>query len=498
MKRVLNRAAPFAAAYLLALSAPAGVSANSGPSYWEHSPSLSMTPLENCPVEVGGETLTFDFSAGRKSVDQYSPAAAVTADYKMANPTSKPLTVQMAFPLIASLSDLSQMDGVEITAGGKDLPFRIAPGETVAEDNSQFAYYNSDGTLVKNTLPPFDAILQSVKDEKPVLKKFAGKGKLYRLSHSGGNANVSAFFRPPCGSLAVLATAVNGISQSGAGVTVEGYVQNTVPPYGTDASPPFSLLVFGAQSEPSIVATPDGSGQQASKSASPSGGTASASQTERSSLMTGEQDAETFLNELVKRSAVYQKYPTQDLLNRLTWILLKQAEDSAEAGNPVFSDSAVYDFYNQARVIVLAYEVTFPANGTVDVRVKYPMGGTMDSRSTADPVYTYGYLLNPAKGWASFRNLSISVVPSAKDPYVIKSTIPLTKGTGGNYTASLKTLPENDLVFSLYSKEKTEPKGPTRMQANMIAVFIFIVLLAFALGAAGIHRPGRSGRGPKT
>ncbi len=457
-----------------------------------------MTPLENCPVEVGGETLTFDFSGGFKSVDQYSPAAAVTADYKMTNPTAKPLTVQMAFPLIASLSDLSQMDGVEITADGNDLPFRIAPGSSVTDVYSEPVYYNSSGTLAKSTLPSFSAILQSVTAEKPALKKFAGKGKLYRLSHSGGNANVSAFFRPPCGSLAVLATAADGISQSGAGVTVEGYVQNTVPPYGVEASPPFSLLVFGAQSEPSIVATPDGSGQQASKAASPSGGTASASQTERSSLTTGEQDAETFLNELVKRSAVYQRYPTQDLLNRLTWVLLKQAEDSAEAGNPVFSDSSVYDFYNQARVIVLAYEVAFPANGTVDVRVKYPMGGTMDSRSTADPVYTYGYLLNPAKGWASFRNLSISIIPSARDPYVIKSTIPLAKGTGGNYTASLKTLPESDLVFSLYPKEKTEPKGPPRMQANMIAVFVFIVLLACALGAAGIHRSGRTSRGPKT
>ena len=491
------RSASVAAACLLALAAPAGAAANSGPAYWESSPSFSMTPLEDCPVQVDSETLTFDFSKGLKSVDQYSPAAAVTADYKMANPTAKPLTVQMAFPLIASLADLSQMNGIVITADGNDVPFRIAPGRAVTDVYSQPVYYDSSGSLVKTTLPSFDAILQSVKEEKPALKRFAGKGKLYRVSYDGHDASVLASFGPAGKDLAVLATAANGVSQSGSGLQVEGYVQKTLPPLGVEAAPPFSLLVFGSQAEPIITVSPEDDGsQQASKAAAASSAGGAPGVSAGWSVQTGEEDAQAYVNTLVKRSAVYQKYPTQDLLNRLTWVILKNAEESAEGGSPVFSDSSVYDFYNQARVIVLAYEVTLPANATTDVSVKYPIGGTMDSRSTAQPSYTYGYLLSPAKGWASFKDLSIYIFPPAGNPYVTKSSVPLETDGSGNYSASLKTLPENDLVFSIYPKEAAEPKGPAAIRPNLIAALIFIVLLGVVLAVAGIRRPGHINRGP--
>ena len=491
-----TRSVSVAAACLLALAAPAGASANSGPSYWESSPSFSMTPLADCPVQVDSETLTFDFSKGLKSVDHYSPAAAVTADYKMVNPTAKPLTVQMAFPLIASLDDLSQMDGVKISAGGKDVPFRIAPGGDITDTRTQPTYYNSSGTITKSTLPSFDAILRSVKAEKPALKKFAGKGKLYSVSYNGHNASVLASFASVGSDLAVLATAANGFSQSGSGLEVEGYVQKTLPPLGMDPSPPFSLLVFGAQADPVVTVSPEDDGaSQASKSAASSGSGAPGAPAGQS-VQTGEEDAETYVSRLLKSSAVYRKYPTRDLLDRLTWVILKNAEESAAGGNPVFSDSSVYGFYRQERVIVLAYEVTFPANAAVDVSVKYPMGGTMDSRSTAQPSYTYGYLLNPAKNWASFKDLTVYVFPSAENPYVTKSSIPLETDGSGNYSAALKTLPENDLVFSLYPKEATEPKGPAAVKTNIIAALIFIVLLGVVLAAAGIHRPGRINRGP--
>lgn len=490
-----TRSVSVAAACLLALATPAGASANSSPTYWESSPAFSMTPLADCPVQVDSETLTFDFSKGLKAFDQHSPAAAVTADYKMVNPTAKPLTVQMAFPLISSLSDLSQMEGVEITADGKDVPFRIAPGGKTTDAGFEPTYYDSSGALAKAALPSFGAILQSVKEEKPVLKKLAGKGKLYRVVYSGA-ASVLASFQPAGRDLAVLATLVSGVSQSGSGLEVEGFTQGDAPLETGVENPPFSLLAFGASSDPVITVGPEGNGAQASKSAAVSSGNGGPGISAGWSVQTGEEDARTYMRALAERSSVYQKYPTEDLFDRLTSILLKNAEDSLSDGNKIFSDSAVYDFFNQTRVIVLAYEMTFPANATVDVSVKYPMGGTLDSRNTAQTLYTYGYLLNPAKNWASFKDLTVYIFPSAENPYVTKSSIPLGKDGSGNYSASLKTLPENDLVFSIYPKEATEPKGPDASKTNMIAIAVFIILLAAVLAAAGIRRPGRIHRGP--
>ena len=110
-------------------------SANSGPAYWQNSPGLSLTPLQGSPVAVEREDLSFDFTASipedhtAGSRTSYSPQAMVTAAYAMKNTSAKAVSVTMAFPLIASLSELAGLHGVSVTAGGKKVPFNIAIGE---------------------------------------------------------------------------------------------------------------------------------------------------------------------------------------------------------------------------------------------------------------------------------------------------------------------------------------------------------------------------------
>ncbi|HHV18380.1 MAG TPA: hypothetical protein GXZ27_05920 [Thermoanaerobacterales bacterium] len=41
-----------------------------------------------------------------------------------------------------------------------------------------------------------------------------------------------------------------------------------------------------------------------------------------------------------------------------------------------------------------------------------------------------------------------------KAPYIVKSSIQLTKGENNTYTATLAELPEDDLSFTLYAHEK--------------------------------------------
>ena len=142
--------------------------------------------------------------------------------------------------------------------------------------------------------------------------------------------------------------------------------------------------------------------------------------------------------------------------------LVPRTEDCMESffadGNHAFGDSNLYDFLQQQRLIVLCFETQFPAGGERTVTVKYAMSGSMDSVKTQKPVYSYAYLLNPAKGWAGFRNLNIRIVPPKKAPSLVAGSLSFKKSSDGAYIASLPSLPQNDLTFYLCESQRVEPK----------------------------------------
>jgi len=78
----------------------------------------------------------------------------------------------------------------------------------------------------------------------------------------------------------------------------------------------------------------------------------------------------------------------------------------------------------------------------------------MDKTKTVDPLYTFDYILNPAKNWKDFKNLNIEIITPQEAPYIVKSSVDLIKGENKVYTATLAALPEEDLSFTLYADKK--------------------------------------------
>lgn len=441
---------------------PAAVSANSGPVRWNGPPSYSVSPLGDCPVTVEREELSFDFSAGIKA--DWSPGALVTASYTMKNPTSGPLSVQMAFPMIAGLSDLPRMEGVRITADGGDLPYRISVGEAQSMGADSREYFSGDGELVETALPAFDEILKGVSEGPAAPGRLSGEGTLYRFSCAQNNL-LKVRLSARGESAAILTTGIDGYSRSGSDLLLEGRAE---PDGG------MAVLVFGDVSGPDAKAyTEDGEKESGA------------------AVRTGEskQDAASFLREKLKQSEAYRAYPSEEFLAALTGAAVLAAEGSAENG-VAFGDGELYDFLAQNRILVLTYEVQFPANGARRVSVQYPTSGAMNAEQTASPVYTYGYLLSPAKNWAAFRDLTVRIVPPKEAPFVVKSSIPLSGAAGGAYEAKLASLPEKDLTFSLYESAALSPKGGAGTAWKILAV-----LAAAAALIAGRFLSARVRRG---
>ena len=409
---------------------PVGASANSGPVRMQASPSFAVTPLADCPVTVTGEDLSFDFSSQERS--NYSPLAKVTARYGMKNPSSGALNVQMAFPMIASLSDLSRMQGIRIQSDGKDLPFRFSIGAAQSDDSLPRAYFSDDGTLNASALPAFEEILKGVSSPSGPPEALIGVGTLYRFS-CAETARLKINLRQQGKSAGILTTGVNGYSQTGSGVELDGLCE---PEAG------MSVLTVGDISGPDVKAYTE-SGEKELDAAV--------------QVTSAKQDADSFLREKLKQTQVYQAYPTEEFLSELTAAALRAAGDVAEKG-VAFGDGEMYDFLAKQRVLLLTYEVPFPAGGARQVSVQYPMSGEMNAEKTAKPVYSYGYLLNPAKNWAGFRNLAIRIVPPKEAPNLVRSSLPMTRSQDGSYTTELDSLPGGDLTFSLYASEKLTPK----------------------------------------
>lgn len=439
---------------LLAVPAvPAG--ANSGPVYWENSPGLSLTPLQGSPAAVEREDLSFDFTASipkdhtAGSRTSYSPQAMVTAAYVMKNTSSKAVSVTMAFPLIASLSELAGLHGVSVTAGGKKVPFDIAIGEPMPQEGETRSYFGKGGTLVQTSLPSFEKILNSVNQKPKALKILKGTGTRCDLRYPGeenrspGDSEMWNRISLVLGNKYVVTTGFNGYSDRGANLELIADMDKTDT--ASFFSPESDLKAL------SITAAPDSKGNVP----------------ETPDLTYTDCTADSYFDWLVGQSSVYQAYPSPGFRTALRTAAMAYA-DGVMTGTPqitcdwlgsgtgsVVDDGRMDSFYEQNRILVLTYTVKFPANGTVPVSVSYPMAGAMDSEKMKRPVYTYGYLLNPAKGWAGFKNLNLSIRAPVKAPYLVKSSLSLSKTKTGTYAAQFASLPKTDLVFSLCS----DPKG---------------------------------------
>ena len=439
--------------FLLSAAAafPAGASANSGPTHWENPPSLSMTPLTDCPVSVEREDLSFDFTASTgKSYDAgsrtyYSPQAMVTAAYKMHNTSSQAVTVSMAFPLIASLSALAGLKGVSVEADGKRVPFGIAVGDAMPAEGFSRNYYDESGNLVKTGLPSFAQILQSISAppaERTIVKE---SGEVYRMTcdrETGVQVSGTS-------GLYLLASGFDGYTLETGKFSATGTLT------GPDS---LSLLALGS-GNPMITATDSDT---------------------HLSIRAIWVATDDYVGELVRQSEAYQAYPSEEFLNRVVSALESDADAFFRQGNYVYSDAERAGFFEKNRILVLTYDVEFPANGAVSVSVQYPMGGLMDAEHSQKPVYSYGYLLNPAKGWKEFHDLNLRVAPPKTEPYMVKTTVPMQE-KNGVYTAQMDALPENDLVFSLYADPQEQPKASSPLFWSSPGAIACIAFIAFAI-----------------
>lgn len=153
-------------------------------------------------------------------------------------------------------------------------------------------------------------------------------------------------------------------------------------------------------------------------------------------------------------------------------------------------------YANVRQRISMVYAVDFPAGAERTVSVAYRAAGEADRRETRDWTAAFTYLLQPARSWASFGTLDLTVYTGGDFPYVVDSSIPLEREAEGKYAARLDGLPEGDLVFTLYSQPEitVADRAAGALSRNYMALPLLLLAAGAAAAVIAVVLVRRSGR----
>jgi hypothetical protein len=420
MKKILCAAL----AAMIFLAPFSTVRANSAPVYWEGYPStVIMSVDEDTEIKVDSEKLLFDLSEGMKG--GYSPLCRITAAYTM-TAGDEDTASTMAFPYIGSLQSLYEGE-VRITADGEEVPFSLMFGEPAKG-------YGTFSDSEKKDPDPFSRILSSISPNDYVPESFDAddKAKLVSidLSKTGTQSLMVSIPMDISGrDTKIIALDFNGYSREGDRMELKSWVA------GTDT---IEFLVIGDQLEITVEGYTDGTEREKNDSFT-------------YDIREEEVDIRDYL--LKEGSSLLGRSISDD--STQYWNILAKEVDIALQNNDGFAsiDDLTSALFTD-RYILFIYSMDFKKETSKEVAVSYLASGTMDRRETSTPKYTFSYLLSPASLWNGFKDLDIEIRASESEPYLLESSLKFEKTADRNYKSSFETLPDKDLVFTVYKSEK--------------------------------------------
>ncbi len=425
----------FALCIILALSPM--VRANSGPTSWEGTTAAGIhVDLEECPIVVEHEVLTFHISEFPLEYYEDESAfvdytASVSAEYTFRNPTDADVTVKLLFPFgtVPMYAPAGRMltHAYDITADGEPVDALLRHSlvwgaEFVMTEDSGMLH---DGFMAHSFYSPDMPVTRFT--YRPVDVKMEGKEWLDACVRLDSDPSRTKYIIDPANSLRTEADHAMAGSSIRAGETVTLYVIGEVP--GGELSWELYLKNEPIEASMECVAA------------------------EQTTLQ------EFLLSQRPKGSEVSET----DWYNAAVQLL-----DKIECSFGYLDSHNYMELMNW-----YAYELTIPAGCTVVNTVTAPM--YPDINSGWEPsIYSYEYLLSPARGWADFGTLDIEI----RTPYhMTQCNLDGFEKTEEGYVLHLEGLPDKELAFVLSSVEHPDKPGTHAMKTGWLFAGIAAVIV---------------------
>lgn len=411
---------------LLAFAFSLNAYANSTPLVHEEAPGFSLAPKGETSIAVEKENLTYDLTGGD------GRTAMVKASYEMKNTSDKNVEQVMLFPFVTSYDD-GFTNTVSITADGVPVKFKTYRLDDLSYtyDYKSLNYKDSANKQLADEISMDNIIkmLNNAGEYKPKNFDLQQHITVYTLHLTQKNKDYKAevSFKVAPKDQALLYYSAEGVECHDDG-TGKFTVWRTKNSAGTAEEYCFAVLGGDNKGEFKSLTGED--------------------------ITVKEETIEEFLKGYKDNdiSGVYKDLDANELYN----YTVKKLDSKLSQHTNLISvgDDSLISYTGKDYVGAFLYTINFKPQSSINVTVQYKEKATQDRRSTKEYSYMFLYLLRPASGWKSFSNLSVSVIPNAGSPYVIGSSIPLTKDSKtGVYSGKFSSLPDKDLYFTTYKTD---------------------------------------------
>ena len=388
--------------------------------------SFNLTPVDKTDIYINHEDLLFDFTSRKLTNEFRELGAEVTATYEMINP-GETKNVRMGFPYYVSYLNDS-----------KDLDMSINANDNEVQSELYFKFRVSQDDLPEMTFE--DALAGMVSENYRNDESL--NGTLYTFKPTTNLFNV----RIECDRYTKII--YNGFTSKR--YTTENIEKDYSLILSFDnVNSDEDYWIFFCDGEIKLSVETKGASDYKTETIS--------------------------ANDLIERYLLNKnKGLEEQTRGRATAIRLNFEKRVEDSGNHYLIDMNDFDdFFRGNFLVMMVYDVEMLGNSVPNtVSISYYSQASFNRKY--DPtVYTISYLTNPAKNWADFKSLDITIIPPSDNEFVINTTLGFTRNDDGSYSLSLKCLPNENITFSVSSSENPKEKN---LELNNLLIMLVILL----------------------
>ncbi len=433
--------------------------ANSAQRHWSGTDSTgALVKDKNCPLVVDKELLTFDVQEFPKnyynSIEEFlAYTGKVTAEYTFRNPADYTVTATLVFPF------------GNLPHYGEYIYDSPTDKYTAASDTEKYGV-KVNGKLIKATVrhtlkdrgTPFslDEDMPKLTDGyisdsffRPDLPVWVQQYSVEGIGAENQAATAAFVLREDSSKTRVLWAEKNGIATLKDGIRISGWTKTgdtlTVYVFG---EPPKDGIAWSLYENGACEKRIDGN----------------------ITLKYSEQ--------MTFRDFVFREYDNSSGISESDWYNAQVA--FLNAGSTDWMYGGIYtDKYSFSLMRWYEYTLTLEPGQTLTNTVTAPLYPAIDAGYTPS-IYSYTYLLSPAKTWAQFGELKI-VVNTAY--YMTENNQGSFSKTEKGYELTLPGLPEKELTFTL---SESEHPRPPKLSLPFRPVFLLAGFAGFVLIGGGV------------
>ena len=452
-------AVAFLASLLLNLLLAVPIQANSAQRHWSGTDSTgSLVKDKNCPLVVDKELLTFDVQEFPKNYygnaeEFLAYTGKVTAEYTFRNPADYTVTATLAFPfgnlphygeyIYDSPTDkytaASDTEKYGVKVNGKLI--KAAVRHTLKDRGTPF-YLDED-------MPKLTDGYISDSFFRPDLPVWVQQYSVEGISAENQVATAAFVLREDSSKTRVLWAEKNGIATLKDGIRISGW---------TKTGDTLTVYIFGEPPKDGITWSLYENGACEKKI----DGTITLKYSEQMTF----------------RDFVFREYDNSSGISESDWYNAQVAFMNDGSKDWMYGGISTEKF-SFSLMRWYEYTLTLEPGQTLTNTVTAPLYPAIDAGYTPS-IYTYTYLLSPAKTWAQFGELKIVV----NTPYYMtENNQGGFSGTEKGYELTLPGLPEKELTFTL--SESEHPRTP-KLSLPFHPVFLLAGFVGFVLIGGGV------------